>query len=211
MVRTNEITALEAVGLRWQTFVVLGVVLVALGIFAMGAASLATMASVLVFGWALIVGGILQTVHAIFQPRWGGRALDVLTGVLFVGVGVLTVWRPVESAIALTLVIAVALVIRGVFAIVVAATERFHRWGWAVAYGVTSVILGLIIGAQMPTIALWAIGFLVGIELLVDGVTMAMTGIAARSARRGRPELRPPERPLTTRGEPARGEPLPAT
>ena len=159
MVRTNEITALEAVGLRWQTFVVLGVVLVALGIFAMGAASLATLASVLVFGWALIVGGILQTVHAIFQPRWGGRALDVLTGVLFVGVGVLTVWRPVESAI-----------------------------------------------------ALWAIGFLVGIELLVDGVTMAMTGIAARSARRGRPEVRPPERPLTTtRGEPTRGEPLPAT
>ena len=206
MVRTREIAGLETLGLRWQTFVVLGVVLVALGIFAMGAASLATLASVLVFGWALIVGGILQTVHAIFQKGWGGRALDILTGVLFIAVGVVTVWRPVESAVALTLVIALALTIRGVFAIVVATADRFPRWGWAVAYGVISVILGLTIAAQMPTIALWVIGFFVGIELLVDGVTMATTGIAARNARHGRPEARPPERPTTTPGEP-----LPAT
>ena len=205
MVRTREIEGLETLGLRWQTFVVLGVVLVALGIFAMGAASLATLASVLVFGWALIVGGILQTVHAIFQKGWGGRALDILTGVLFIGVGLVTVWRPVPSAIALTLVIAMALVIRGAFSILVATADRFPRWGWAVAYGVISVILGLTIAAQMPTIALWVIGFFVGIELLVDGVTMAMTGMAARSARRGRPEALPP------RPTPTRGEPLPAT
>jgi uncharacterized membrane protein HdeD (DUF308 family) len=220
MVRVSkslEGVPMETIVLRWQTFVVLGVVLAALGIFAMGAASLATLASVLVFGWALIVGGVLQLVHAISHRPWGGRVLDVLTGVLFLVVGALAVWRPVESAISLTLVIAVALMIRGVFAIVAATADRYPQWGWTVAYGVVSVILSVIIAAQWPAISMWVIGFLVGIELLADGIAVAMTGLAARSARReGRPYGRRPPEPLPpTERRPAErplpGEHLPAT
>lgn len=198
-----------AIPLRWQTFVVLGVVLAALGIFAMGASSLATLASVLVFGWALIIGGVLQAAHAIYQRRWGGRLLDLLTGVLFVAVGALAVWRPLESAMSLTLVIAAALLIRGVFAIAAAASDRYAHWAWGVGYGLVSVILGLVIAAEWPGISLWVIGLLVGIELLVDGVAVAMTGVAARTARgeHPHPERRPPR---DERAVPPR-EPLPAT
>lgn len=200
----------EGIPLRWQTFVALGIVLVALGIFAMGASSLATLASVLIFGWALIIGGILQAAHAITQRRWGGRMVDVLTGVLFVAIGALAVWRPLISAVSLTLVIAVALMIRGVFAIVAAVSDRYHQWGWGVAYGVVSVVLGLIIASQWPGISLWIIGLMVGIELLVDGVALAMTGFAARKARHEHLERRPPPTEPAPR-EPVPREPLPAT
>lgn len=207
---TRGHSPLETTHLRWQTFVALGVVLAALGVFAMGASALATLAAVFVFGWALIIGGILQAAHAISQPRWGGRVLDVLTGVLFIVVGAMAVWRPVTSAVSLTLVIAVALMIRGVFSIVAASAERFPQWGWAVGYGVISVILGLIVAGMWPEISLWLIGLVVGVELLVDGVVVAMMGLAARKLREETPGpgRRRPPRPEE---RVAPGEPLPTT
>lgn len=191
---------------RWWMFVVLGVVLAVLGVFAMGAASIATLTSVLVFGWALMIGGVLQAVHAVYEREWGARILDVLTGVLFVVVGALAVWRPLASAVSLTLVIAMALMIRGLFAIVAAATERYWHWGWTVFYGVVSIVLGGLIVAQWPGISLWLIGLFVGIELLVDGFVLSMIGVSIRAGRAREKHLRPPEHE-------ARGprEPLPAT
>src|SRR5690606_29812940 len=109
----------------WAAFVALGVALAVLGIFAIGAASLATLASMFVLGWVLIIGGVLQVAHAFYQRRWGGRLHDVLTGALFVVVGALAVWHPVEAAVSVTLVIAAALLIRGAFAIVSALIERY--------------------------------------------------------------------------------------
>lgn len=211
---TDEFRAdrFSGIPLRWQTFVALGIILVALGIFALGASSLATLASVLVFGWALIIGGVLQIGHAIYQRRWGGRVLDILTGVVFIGVGVLAAWRPLISAVSLTFVIAAAFIMRGVFAIVAAASERYHHWGLGLGYGVVSAILGTIILLQWPGISLWVIGLLVGIELVVDGGVLALTGLGVRKAREEARGPLPERRPPTPPRAPEEGgrEPVPA-
>lgn len=212
----NDVTAhrgihLERIAVRWQLFVALSIALVALGFFAITAATLATIVSVLVFGWALIVGGVLQAAHAIYQKSWRGRVLDVLTGVLFLVVGGLAVWRPLTSAMSLTLVLAVALVIRGIFVIVAALAHRYPKWGWTVAYGLVSAALGVIIAAQWPAISLWVLGFFVGVELIVDGVVALVIGLAARRAEihlhARPPEPRPPRE---ARAAAPPGEPLPA-
>lgn len=187
---------------RWVWFVVLGIALAVLGIFAMSAPVVSTLAAVFAFGWALIIGGILQAVHAIYQRDWGGRVLDVLTGVLFVVVGALALFGPVTSAMSLTLLIAAALLIRGIFAIVAAVSERYAQWGWSVVYGVVSVLLGGLIFAMWPAISMWLIGLFVGIELLVDGIVLAMIGLSARKVsprglgRRPPREVRAPREPL---------------
>jgi uncharacterized membrane protein HdeD (DUF308 family) len=204
-------TTFERIASRWQLFIVLAVVLMALGFAAIMAATLATIVSVLVFGWALIIGGVLQAAHAIYQKTWRGRVLDVLTGVLFLVAGAFTLWRPVTSAVSLTLVLAVVLVVRGIFAIFAALSHRYPRWGWTVAYGLVSAVLGVVIAAQWPALALWVLGFYIGIELVVDGTVALALGLAARRAEmhpRGQPpsEARPEERATAPLHEP-----LPAT
>lgn len=214
MMETSDTTTgigFERIASRWQLFIVLAVVLMALGLAAITAATLATIVSVLVFGWALTIGGVLQAAHAIYQKSWRGRVLDLLTGALFLVAGGFTLWRPVTSAVSLTLVLAVLLVVRGVFAIFAALAQRYPRWGWTVAYGLVSAVLGVLVAAQWPAIALWVLGFYIGIELVVDGTVALALGLAARRAEmhlRGQPppEVRPEER-ATAPGR----EPLPAT
>jgi uncharacterized membrane protein HdeD (DUF308 family) len=102
----------------------------------------------------------------------------------------------------LTLLIAAALLIRGIFAIVAAVSERYAQWGWSVVYGVVSVLLGGLIFAMWPAISMWLIGLFVGIELLVDGIVLAMIGLSARKVsprglgRRPPREVRAPREPL---------------
>ena len=89
-----------------------------------------------------------------------------LAGILYVVLGVVMLDRPLASAAAFTLMIAAALVIGGVFRIVVAALERFHGWVWVLLNGVVS--LGRMGGE----------GVLGGVVLLGGGLYAALSSTA---------------------------------
>ena len=179
MERLIQLTGADELRRSWGWFLGLGIVLIILGAIAIGSAFLMTIASVFLFGWLLIIGGVMEVVHAFWHKRWAGFFLDLLTGVLYVVVGWMMVNNPQESALLLTLIIAMFLVFEGVLRIVTAITVRYPHWGSVLFNGVISLLLGILIWRRWPVSGLWAIGLFVGIEMLLNGwslVRLSMTG-----------------------------------
>ena len=164
----------------WGWFLALGIALIVLGTIAIGSTLVMTIASVFFFGWLLIIGGVMEVIHAFWHKRWAGFFLDLLTGVLYVVVGWMAVTNPKESALLLTLVIAMFLLFEGVFRIVTALAARYPHWGWVMFNGVISLLLGIMIWRQWPYSGLWVIGLFVGIEMLLNGWSLVMLSLTGR-------------------------------
>ena len=164
----------------WAWFLALGVVLIVLGIVALGFSILATLASVIVFGWLMIVSGVLQAGHACWRRKWRGVLLDLFAGILSLVVGFMLVANPLAGATTLTLLIAMFLLIGGISRIVASITGQFHHRGWMFLNGAINVLLGVTIWRQWPISGLWVIGLFVGIDMLFNGWSLVMLGFAAR-------------------------------
>jgi uncharacterized membrane protein HdeD (DUF308 family) len=172
---------LEEVKRHWGWYVALGIILVILGTLAIGRTYLLTKVSVLFLGWLLMVAGAFEVTHAFWRERgWGGFFVDLLSGVLYVVVGFMMVANPGASAVALTLLISMYLMFHGLFRIVAAISVRLPNWVWMLLHGVASLVMGILIWRQWPLSGVWVIGLFVGIEMIFNGWTLVMLGLAAR-------------------------------
>jgi uncharacterized membrane protein HdeD (DUF308 family) len=173
-----------ALSRNWGWLLALGILMIILGVFAIGAPAVATVAVQLALGWILMIGGIAQGIHAFMVKGWGGFLLELLSAALYLVVGILLLVNPVEGALALTIVLAVFLIVEGIFKLIMAFRVRDHRgWGWLLASGILSLILGVLIWAEWPASGVWVIGLLVGIQLLFTGWSLVMLALAARAHR----------------------------
>src|SRR5260370_14906372 len=161
--------------------VVLGIIMVVLGIVAFMIATAATMGTVLILGWVLVVSGIVETVQAFRVRRWGGFFLHLIGGVLGVLVGLLIVTHPVAGALAWTLLFASFFTVIGLFRLVAAIRLKFPNWGWAAFDGTVTLLLGILLWAEWPWSGFWFLGFAVGFSLLLRGWSYVMFAIALRS------------------------------
>src|SRR5207253_4921622 len=123
----------------------------------------------------------VEVASAFWARRWGGFFLHVLVGLLYFFVGLLLLDRPGLGATGYTLMLAVFFVFGGVSRIIFALGHRFSGWGWVLLNGVITLFLGILIWRELPEAALWVIGTFVGIELLFNGWSWVMLGLAARS------------------------------
>jgi uncharacterized membrane protein HdeD (DUF308 family) len=175
---------METLSRNWGWLLALGILMIILGVFAIAAPYGATLAVQFALGWILVIGGVAEAIHAFMAKGWGGFLLELLSAILYVVVGVLLLTNPVGGALALTIVLAVFLIVEGIFKIMMAMRVRDHRgWGWLLASGVLSIILGVLIWAEWPASGLWVIGLLVGIQLLFTGWSLVMLSLAARAHR----------------------------
>ena len=144
----------------------------------------ATIAVQIMLGWLLIIGGIAEGIHAFMAQGWRGFLLELLSAILYLVVGILLLVNPVTGALALTVLLAVFLVVEGIFKIIMALRVRDHRnWGWLLASGILSLILGAMIWSEWPASGLWVIGLLVGVQLVFSGWALVMLAAAARGYR----------------------------
>jgi uncharacterized membrane protein HdeD (DUF308 family) len=164
------IAGLEEIRRSWGWFLVLGILLTVLGVACIAFEVSATFATVFVFGWLLLIGGVVALVHAFATRTWGGFFLYLLVALFRGFTGYLLVRYPLMGAESLTLVLASFLMVGGLFRAIGSGMAKFPRWGWAVFSGVISTILGIMLLAQMPISAVWFIGFAIGVDLIVDGV-----------------------------------------
>ena len=195
MEQAMQLTGAGELKRSWGWYLALGIALIVLGMIALGSALVMTIASVFFFGWILIVAGVMEVIHAFWHKRWGGFFLDLLTGVLYVVVGWMMVTNPKESALLLTLIIAMFLLFEGVFRIVAALTARYPHSGWVLFNGVISLLLGFSIWQRWPYSGLWVIGLFVGIEMLFNGWSLVMLSFASRNLPDEAPAPRDPLRP----------------
>ena len=166
---------------NWGWFLALGVVLILLGVAAIGYPVVATLATVELFGVFLLVAAGVEFVSAVWAGRWGGFFPHLLCGLLSLFLGVLLVDRPGLGAAGYTLVLAVFFVAAGVLRIGHALSRRFSGWGWTLLSGAVTLLLGVLIWRDFPVSALWVIGTFVGIDLVFNGVSWVMLGLAART------------------------------
>ena len=172
--------SLEDLRRHWGWFVGVGIALIVLGLIALFYAAATTAVSMMVVGWLLIIGGVIEGVHAFGEKKWSGFFVDLFTGVLYLVAGFVLVANPAASAAGLTLVIAMFLIVSGIFrGIAALATQPLH-WGWLLAHGVVSLVLGILIWQSWPVSGLLAIGLFVGIEIIANGVSLVMLGSMAR-------------------------------
>jgi len=166
---------------NWLWFVLLGTALIIVGVIALGALVIASLATALAIGALLVVAGVTETVGASWSRGWEGFFLHLLSGVLSLVVGVLCLWAPVDALLALTLLVACLLMVGGIFKIVAALSYRFHAWGWPLVSGVIDLILGVLISLEWPASAWWVLGLFVGISLVFRGFNWIGLGLALRA------------------------------
>ena len=152
--------AIEELHRHWALFFALGVALIALGTIGILVSALFTLASVVFFGWLLVIAGAGLTIHAFWAKRWSGFFLQLLSGLLYLVAGWVLATRPELSAITLTLLIAISLVVQGAFRIGAASSTRIDGWGSLLASGIITLVLGLMIWNEWPLSGVWVIGFL---------------------------------------------------
>ena len=171
----------EHLGRNWFWLLLLGILLIVVGLVAIGHACLATLASVIFLGILFVIGGAVEIVNAFWARHWRGFWMHLLAGILYVVLGFFMVQQPAETAVAFTLVIAVMFFVGGIFRIVLALVEHFEGWGWVLLNGVITLILGIMIWRGWPAASFWVIGLFVGIDLIFDGWSWVMTAVAVRS------------------------------
>lgn len=181
-----EVLARELSRLRpfWAWFLALGVGLAVLGMFAIGWSCIVTVtvAAVWLIGFLMLASGISEIVNSFWAGRWSGMLMHLLIGILYVVVGFLIIDQPAEAAINITLVIAVFLIISGIFRMVFAVSERFTGWGWVLLNGAVTLMMGMLIYKQWPASGLWVIGLFIGIDLIFNGWSWIMLAITVRRA-----------------------------
>jgi len=179
----------EPQGLRriWLCLVALGVALIILGFAAIGAPVVATFATVTVFGILLLFGAAVELGSMIWVRRGASFLHHLLSGLLYLFLGLLLIDRPALGAAGYTLVMAVFFVASGVARVVFALAHRYPGRGWTILSGAVAVLLGVMIWRDLPEAALWVIGTFVGIELVFNGVSWLMLGMAVRGLLRPQP------------------------
>jgi uncharacterized membrane protein HdeD (DUF308 family) len=166
---------------KWGWFVVLGVVMILAGMFALGDVVAFTLISVVFIGAMLMVGGIFQIIHAMMTKGWSGFAFNVLMGLLYIIGGVLIMQEPVQGSVILTILIVISLLVGGIMRAVVAIRHReVPGWWLMLLGGLLSVAVAVMLYVSLPWSGLWVLGTLIAIELLIQGFTWVLFGFALR-------------------------------
>ena len=172
------LSGMEEIRNSWGWFLGLGILLMLLGAICIIGDVTATFATVLVFGWLLLISGIVALVHAFGTRNWSGFFLNLLSALFRGFTGYLLIRYPLAGAASLTLILASFFVVSGMFRAIAAGMMKFPRWGWTVFSGIVSVALGVMLLAQMPLSTLWFIGFAIGVDLICDGASLVGFGTA---------------------------------
>lgn len=178
----------ETVSHHWGWFLFEGIVLVILGLAAILLPKAATFAATVFIGWLLLLSGIIGLISTIRARRAPGFGWSLLSAVLGIGAGVLLLIWPLSGAFSLTAILIFFLIAEGVISVFYALEHRkgfSGRWGWMLASGIVDILLGLILLAGLPGTALWALGLLLGINLIFGGVALIMMALSARPSDTG--------------------------
>lgn len=184
--RSIEIqTMFGDVGKNWGWFLALGILFIALGTLALGISTAVTVATVLLFGILLTIGGVFQFVDAFKYRGWKSILPHVLIALLYIAAGIVLIRQPLAGSVVFTAILGGIFIALGILRIAIGIQLRSigFLWGWVVFAGVVSLALGGMIFLQWPTSALWVIGLLVAIEMIFHGWAFVMMALTLKSLR----------------------------
>jgi len=173
----------DALGAHWQLFLLQGAIMIFLGCLAVAVPAVATLAVDLYIGWLLLFSGIVGLVAVLSAKNIPAFLWSLITAALSATVGVMLIWKPAAGALSLTLLLTAFFMVEGVFQIVTSIAYHSvtrRAWGWMLVSGMADLALAAIIMLGWPSTANWALGLLVGINLITSGWAIVMAAFAGR-------------------------------
>jgi len=170
---------------HWKAFLFEGILLAILGLAAMIVPPLASLAVTIFLGWMFLVSGVAGLVVTVWARAMPGFWWSLISAALAVLAGGVLLARPMQGVLTLTIIIGIYFVAEGVATIMYALEHRRElsgRWSWLLVAGLMDILIAFFIIAGLPGSAGWAIGLLVGINLLFGGATLIGMALAARNA-----------------------------
>jgi uncharacterized membrane protein HdeD (DUF308 family) len=173
----------EAVRRHWVLFLIQGLVMIVLGLVAIGEPMVASIAVALFAGWLFLFSGIIGLAGAFTSHRVPGYWCALFSALLGVLIGIYLIWRPLAGVLTLTLAVAIYFGAQGIAQIVTAIAQRreLRSWVWVVLGGAVNILLAALIISGWPGTAEWTLGLLFGINLLMWGLSLVMTALACRA------------------------------
>jgi uncharacterized membrane protein HdeD (DUF308 family) len=179
----SEVTA--AVHEHWKAFLIEGILLVVLGLAAMIVPPLASLAVTIFLGWMFLISGIAGLALTFWARGMPGFWWSLISAALAIIAGGILLARPVQGVLTLTIVVGAYFLAEGVASIMYALEHRrelSERWSWMLFAGILDILIAGMIIAGLPGSAEWAVGLLVGINLLFGGASLIGMALAARKA-----------------------------
>lgn len=158
----------------------LGILLVVAGLVGLVYTGVATLTSMLLFGWLLLIGGVVGLAHAIWSRGTSYFWLAVVVAALNIAAGVVVIHHPRGTAEALTMFAALLFLTGGVFRLVGSVVVRGPQFGWTLLQGAFGLLLGLLVLFDWPHSSLYVLGFFFSLALLFDGLGLIAIGVGGR-------------------------------
>ena len=170
---------------HWRLYLVEGIVLLVLGAAAIALPPIATLAFTIVLGWLFLLSGVMGLITTFWMRQAPGFWWSLVSAALAVLVGGWLLAMPLSGAISLTFLLVAFFIIEGVASIMFSLEHKCElsgRWGWMLTSGVIDLVLGGMILAGLPSTAAWAIGLLVGINMVFGGAALIAMALHAKNA-----------------------------
>jgi uncharacterized membrane protein HdeD (DUF308 family) len=169
---------------HWGVFLTEGIILVILGAAAILLPPLATLSVAILLGWLFLISGITGLITTFRMRHAPGFAWSLLSAILGIVAGIVLIAFPASGALSLTLIVIIFFAIEGIATIMYALEHKRElsgRWGWMLVSGLVDLFLAAVILAGFPVSAAWAVGLLVGINMMFGGVALIMMALHARA------------------------------
>ncbi|MGD0419423.1 MAG: HdeD family acid-resistance protein [Xanthobacteraceae bacterium] len=173
----------SAIHAHWGLFLAEGIILIILGLAAILLPPIATLAFTIIIGWIFLVSGIVGLITTFWARHAPGFWWALLSALIGIAAGIVLLLWPLTGTLSLTLVLIAFFVVEGIASIMYAIEHRNQlsgRWGWMLISGIIDLILAGIIFAGLPGTAVWALGLLVGINMVFGGAALIGMALAAR-------------------------------
>jgi uncharacterized membrane protein HdeD (DUF308 family) len=171
-------SALAVLRPKWGWCVALGIGLMGCGVIALLSIIEATTITVIWVGVMMVVAGMIEVVHGTQMKGWGRSILWIVTGALYIIGGFFAIVNPLLASVVLTLVLAIALIVAGIMRVMLG----FHikgggHSGWIILSGALTLLFGLIVIAHWPLSSLYALGIILGVDLIQSGAGWLNLGL----------------------------------
>ncbi|OPY95814.1 hypothetical protein A5906_07565 [Bradyrhizobium sacchari] len=175
----------QTVKAHWKAFLFEGILLAVLGIAALIVPPLASLATAIFLGWVFLISGIGGLIVTFWARTMPGFWWSLISAALACLAGMLLLARPIQAVLTLTIVLGAYFLAEGVATIMYALEHRRElsgRWSWLLISGLVDIAISFMVITGLPSSAEWAIGVLVGINLLFGGATLIGMALAARNS-----------------------------
>lgn len=175
----------EGLAKSWKALMTVGVLAIVIGCIAILVPAVASVGTAIFIGWILLIAGAFMVAAAFSAHSIGTVVLRLLWAALTVVVGVWLIVEPHNGTLTLTLVLGIYFLFMGLTRIAVAFAARGRQGAGLVGLsGVAGLLIGILVLAKFPSSADWAIGLLVGIDLIFAGWTLTSVAIVGRDLAR---------------------------